>query len=234
MNQNLHFLDPSRWFIGQNPAWFLIEVVPRTIILYVVLQFALRKMGRRMASQMTSSELAVVLTLGAAIGVPIQVPQNGLLAGILILGIAWVFQRGLGFWTHRSRRFEIAAIGQVFTVVEDGRLLMDVMRKLIVSRERLFSILRAAGVEHLGQVRRVYAEATGSFSIFQFEKEMPGLSILPVSDAAIYEFIKPGDNVYVCSVCGASTELREKPVEPCVHCHGTEWVPGVVAVMEGA
>jgi uncharacterized membrane protein YcaP (DUF421 family) len=180
--QNLNLFDPSQWLFGLTPPWFLIEISFRAILIYVLLQVILRFMGRRVASQMTISELAVVVTLGAAIGVPLQAPEQGVLAAVLILLVALAFQRMMGWLTFRFRSAEIVAMGDVLTVIEDGRMVLNVMSGIGISRERLFSVLRGKGLEHLGQIRRVYAEPSGGFSIYSFRESKPGLSILPVFD----------------------------------------------------
>src|SRR4051794_35116080 len=108
-----------------------------------MLLVAMRLMGKRIGAQLTQSELAVVVSLGAAIGVPMQVPDRGMLPAILILAIAVGIQRGLNQLAARRRRVELITQGDVITLVEDGRMLLDNMRTTAMSRERLFSVLRS-------------------------------------------------------------------------------------------
>jgi uncharacterized membrane protein YcaP (DUF421 family) len=63
----------ERILIGDGPWAFLIEVLPRAIVMYALLLISMRLMGKRVAAQLSITELAVILMLGAAIGVPIQV-----------------------------------------------------------------------------------------------------------------------------------------------------------------
>lgn len=63
----------QRILIGDGPWAFLLEVVVRAALVYVLLLVAMRMMGKRVAAQLSITELAVILMLGAAIGVPIQV-----------------------------------------------------------------------------------------------------------------------------------------------------------------
>src|SRR4051812_47264131 len=102
MEQNFKPFDLSRLLIGENPGWFLLEVVLRICIIYLILLIAMRLLGKRVAAQMSVSELAVIVTLGAAVGVPMQVPDRGMLPAVLILAVAICFQRGLSYWGFRN------------------------------------------------------------------------------------------------------------------------------------
>lgn len=62
----------ERLLIGDGPWAFLVEVIPRAVVMYLLLLVAMRLMGKRVAAQLSITELAVILMLGAAIGVPIR------------------------------------------------------------------------------------------------------------------------------------------------------------------
>ena len=77
--EEIHRGDWHRILIGTAPTEFLLEVLIRTIIIYLFLLVTLRLMGKRMGGQLTISELAVMLTLGAIVSVAMQIPEKGLL-----------------------------------------------------------------------------------------------------------------------------------------------------------
>ena len=87
--------DWQRILFGEAPPEFLVEVFVRTFIIYIALLIIVRLMGKRMGGQLTVSELAVMVTLGAIVSPAMQIPQLGVLMGILILICALIFQRGL-------------------------------------------------------------------------------------------------------------------------------------------
>ena len=51
----------EQFLIGQSSWKFLLEVIYRSIIIYVVLLLCMRMMGKRMAAQLEIAELAVIL-----------------------------------------------------------------------------------------------------------------------------------------------------------------------------
>jgi uncharacterized membrane protein YcaP (DUF421 family) len=223
MQQQLHPFDLYRLFIGQSPGWFMIEVIVRIVLIYLVLMVAMRMMGKRVAAQMSVSELAVIVTLGAAVGVPMQVPDRGMLPAILILAVAVLFQRGLAVWGFKNRKVEVITHGDVNVLVQDGRIFLDEMRVAAMSRERLFALLRARSIEHLGQVRRVYLETSGDISVYQLAKPKPGLSVLPEFD----DKARAADNIvpdlFACTMCGALRRSKKMPKNECEFCENTKW-----------
>lgn len=133
----------QRLLMGDAPWWFLAETIVRTLAIYIVLFTVMRLMGKRMAAQLSISELAVMITLGVAIGVPLQIPAQGLLpAGVLLIS-ALTFQRGVSYWAYRRRQIEVMTQGDVTTLLEDGRLLLDNLRKASLTPGRVFSELRS-------------------------------------------------------------------------------------------
>src|SRR4051812_3594408 len=146
--------DPKRLFIGDQPASFLIEIVVRAFVTYIVLLVAARLLDKRVAGQLSVLELTIVVTLGAAIGVPLEVPDRGMLPAVIVLAVAVIYQRVIGKATFRSRRAGHILEGHNERVVIDGRILVDAIEKLAISRERLFAMLRQLQILQLGQVKR--------------------------------------------------------------------------------
>jgi uncharacterized membrane protein YcaP (DUF421 family) len=209
--------------IGEAPWVFMVEIIGRAVIIYVILLVAMRLMGKRIGSQMTQTELAVVVTLGAAIGVPLQAPDRGILPAFIILAIAIAFQRGLNAVAARRRGVELLTQGDVSVLVEDGRLLIDNMLATTISKERLFSVLRTRGVEQLGQVRRVYFESDGDFSVFLADQPGPGLSIVPEWDERMRELARPAPGCFVCRACGDVLDNGDMPSDHCSRCGHCDW-----------
>ncbi|MFK4135711.1 hypothetical protein ACI2KR_26025 [Pseudomonas luteola] len=105
---NVTSWDWHRILLGDTQWSFMIEVLLRGAIVYMLLLFMMRLIGRRVAAQLSISELAVMLTLGAAIGVPLQTPEKGILPAAVLLLTALLFQRGLSCFSFKSRSVEIA------------------------------------------------------------------------------------------------------------------------------
>jgi len=99
------------------------------------------------------------------------------------------------------------------------------MERTKLSRDQLFANLRAANIEQLGQVKRVYFETSGDFSIYQQEPPQPGLSVLPAKDPAILR-AEPTADRQACQNCGHTEPTTRRPAT-CPRCAAAQWTPSV-------
>jgi len=217
----IRVFDWQRLLIGKTPWAFLAEVAVRGLLIYVLLLVTIRLMGKRVAGQLSLSELAIMVTLGAAIGVPMEVADNGLLPGFVLLGVALLYQRGIGWLSWRNRRVELITQGDVETLVADGILTLKVMSRVGLSQERVFAAVRQLGISQLGQVKRIYIETSGSFSVFRAEVPRPGLPAVPPDHPGMFQV----PDLQACGRCGT---LSKESGEPCPTCRARAWQAAVV------
>jgi uncharacterized membrane protein YcaP (DUF421 family) len=226
----IHWDDWHRILIGSAPTQFLLEVLIRTIIMYLMLLLVLRLMGKRMGGQLTIAELAIMVTLGAIICVPMQVPDKGILQGIFVLFCAWAFQRGFNLIGVKSSKFENLIQGKEALLVKDGVIEVKQLEDANISRQQLYGILRNQNIFNLGEVERVYIEACGIFSVFKFESPRPGLSIFPGMDDGRFEAQqKTNENTYVCKSCGRTAENETERRSHCKNCGATDWEEAIIS-----
>jgi uncharacterized membrane protein YcaP (DUF421 family) len=219
---SISLLDWQRILIGDTTWLFLVELPVRVILVYFMLLVVMRLMGKRMAAQLSISELAVMLTLGAAIGLPIQAADKGLLAAAVLLLTALIFQRGLSRLAFERRSVEVASQGDVTLLLKDGRLLLEKMRSSQLTLRRVQSELRIRDVQHLGELRRVYLESSGHFSLVWYREPKWGLSLIP-TEQGDYGKQALVDGYFACSRCGALRESKEQPEEECDFCGNRLW-----------
>lgn len=217
----IHLYDIGRILTGDMPPAFFIEIIIRAIVVYIILMGAMRLMGKRMASRLNRNELAAISTLAAAVGIPLLTPDRGLLPGILIAFIVVLVQRLVAHYSVKSQRFERLTQGRISTLVFDSCLQLRQMEKVRISREQLFSRLRSNRIRHLGQVKRMYMEANGSFTIIRHSEKKPGLPVIPSWDKALLEEQQRAKETYVCSYCG-NARKNDHDGE-CPNCHKHEW-----------
>jgi len=219
----IHWADWHRIFFGTAPTEFLWEVLVRTVIIYLFLLITLRLLGKRMGGQLTISELAVMLTLGAIVSVPMQIPDKGLLQGVLVLFCAFMFQRGITYLAVKNHKIELITQGSESLVVRNGVLCDEELKRMKISREQMFAVLRNSRIYNLGEVQRVYLEACGIFSIFKFDEPKPGLSLLPPSDEKSGSEFKIINEQHVCLQCGNTVANLHDTEKSCTNCHKKNW-----------
>ncbi|MFC6665763.1 DUF421 domain-containing protein [Deinococcus radiopugnans] len=175
--------DWQRIWLGDAPPLFLLEIVFRTVVIFVWLLFLLRLTGKRGLAQLSALELVIVIALGSAAGDPLFYPEVPLLHAMLALALVVGFQRVLARLVVRSERVEAFMEGQPVELVRDGVFSMAALERANLSREDLFEKLRAQGVLQLGEVRRAYFEQDGHLTVFRHDADPPpGLPVAPPWD----------------------------------------------------
>jgi uncharacterized membrane protein YcaP (DUF421 family) len=214
--------DWTRILFGEVPPPFFIEIVIRTVFIFLLLIISMRLFGRRMAAQINRIEMVAMFSLAAAIGVPLQAPDRGLLPALIIAIVVILVGRIVANIAFRSERFEAAAEDKLAILASDG--VLD-MKKILVTRltvERLFAQLRSEGVRHLGEVKRLYLEANGGFSLIKEVKPSCGLAVLPASDRSFLDE-QPQCDEKVCCTCGKK-QKDNNGGEVCSNCKNNQWM----------
>lgn len=226
--EDIHLWDLRRIFIGEAPGEFMLEVLLRSLIMFAALLIVFRLLGKRMNAQLTVTEMAIMITLGAIIAVPAQIPDRGLLIGLAALLTALALQRGLNYWAVRQRPVELTLHGDATLLVKDGVLQTEQLTQANISHEQLFAQIRAHKVLHLGQVRRVYQEGGGHFSVFKLPKPRPGLSVLPLKDQKLHGEEAHAEGRHACLHCATVVDTRAAQ-SPCPTCGQQQWTYAVQA-----
>lgn len=227
----INITDIHRILFGDVPYHFLIEVILRVSVIYILLMLSMRLMGKRMSSQLSRNEMAAVASLAAAIGVPLMSPDRGLLPAFVIAIIIIAYQMFIARKAALNRKFESITQDKFDTLVRDGVLDLSTMLATRVSTERVFAQLRSEGISHLGMVGRVYFEAGGFFSILKNPEPQPGLSVIPVWDQDFSSQVHLKTSLLVCGKCGAPKPNGSgNDNTACKNCKNRDWAEAVQAV----
>jgi uncharacterized membrane protein YcaP (DUF421 family) len=225
--QDLKLTDWLRILVGEVPGSFYIELVIRAAVIYLILTVSMRLLGKRMSSQLGRNDMVSMVTLAAAIGVPLQAPDRGLLPAVIIAMVVIYLGRFVAAKTFKDQGFEKFFQGNVDVLVADSVMKLDRMKAVRISRERLVAQLRSNGIKQLGEVKRLYIEANGSFTLIPEENPNPGLSIIPRWDDDFNQRFKKHENLMVCQTCG---NIQKKPFDPkmtCPNCKDCVWTNAV-------
>ncbi|MCF2492373.1 DUF421 domain-containing protein [Dyadobacter chenhuakuii] len=224
--EDIHINDWQRIFIGDVPPEFYLEVVLRIAVIYLILMVSMRLMGKRMASQLSRNEMVAMVSLAAAIGVPLQSPDRGILAAVVIAVIVVSVQQLIAKLATRNERLETVTQGDITPLIEDSHLNLHNMKKVGITRERAFAQLRSKGIRHLGEVKRLYFEAGGTFTLMRRYDQVPGLPILPIWDKEYQYEISEAADEYVCEQCG-NAAVDNATDQKCTNCSSDAFIYAV-------
>ncbi len=163
--------DWQRIFLGDEPPFFLLEIVFRTVFMYFYTLAVTRLLGKRALGDLSAFDYIIVIAIGTATGDPMIFPDVPLLHGMLVLTAVVLLERALAYWTMHSRRLEKVAESTPSLLIRDGEILSDGLKDERVSEEEILSLLRLEGVRDLGAVERAYLEPTGNLSVFRYPED---------------------------------------------------------------
>ena len=226
-----HSFDLYRIFLGDQPPGFFLEIMFRTVVMYLYVLLLLRLLGKRGMGQLSPFEFTIIIALGSAVGDPMFYPEVPLLHGLAAVTLVVALTRFVTYLSNRSESIEDFLEGQPCCVVEDGVLNLKSIDSERFSREELFMLLREKGVSQLGQVRRAYVEPSGGVSAFRWpeDRAKPGLPIIPPYDEwtpprgiTVSSAARRGGTLYACWKCGHSEHPFD--AQPCSRCKGDDWI----------
>jgi uncharacterized membrane protein YcaP (DUF421 family) len=228
MNQALlqitPFLNWKKFLFGEEDVEFLLEVILRSAIMFIVILISLRVLGRRSVKQLSVFELIVILSLGSAAGDATFYKDVGLLPACLVFVIVVMFYRALIYIIGKSKKVESLLEGKPQYLIRNGRFNLEGFNKEALAYDEFFAELRIRGVSHLGQVDMAIIETNGQMSLFYYPADDVkfGLPILPGDYEDKYEHI-PSADIYSCLFCG-HTEKLNKGQNKCPVCGNICWV----------
>lgn len=219
--------DWNRLLYNDVPELFLLEVIFRSIVMFVVLLLVLKVAGKRGVKQLSVFETVIVIALGSAAGDPMFYHEVGIIPPITVLLVIILLYRLVTWLTGKSKRFEEFIEGKTECIISEGRFSIATFGKESLAQDEFFSELRLKSVEHLGQVKNAFMETSGEVSVFYYnDKEVqPGLPILPYLFNSKSKTI-PAEGMYSCTFCG-HTEHHKPGQAECKICENFEWVEAI-------
>jgi uncharacterized membrane protein YcaP (DUF421 family) len=218
-------LDWQRLLLGNTSPAFLVQLGVRLFIGLLVVYLAARLAGRGSSGALRPARLAGAAAIGAAFGGALFVPAVGIapLTGVLLLLL--LFQWALPGKAKEAPKADVAE--KVVALVEDGRLMFETLKRQGIATADVFTYLRTEGVEHLGQVRRLYLEINGKFSMYCTGHAKPGLPLLPDRDRGMVQEMAVAGH-FACGDCGNVMLSESLPMVRCTRCGEMSWKEAVL------
>lgn len=217
----------KRLLFNDLPIEFLLEVMFRTIIMFVVVLLTLKFAGKRGVKQLSVFEVVIIISLGSAAGDPMFYEDVGLVPAITVFLIILAMYRSVTWLLGKSKKFENFIEGKTQCIIEDGQFSLKDFEREDLAQDEFFTELRLKSIEHLGQVRNAYVETNGTISVFFYEDidVKYGLPIRPqlfdLKSANI-----PKTSIYACTFC-ANVQKLDPVAATCSVCSRSEWVEAI-------
>jgi uncharacterized membrane protein YcaP (DUF421 family) len=142
------------------------EKILRPIVVYAILILGLRLAGKRELAQLNPFDLVVLLTLSNTVQNAIIGDDNSITGGIIsaatLLLINYLFVRFL----YRHKKIDQIVEGDADTLIENGRIRMDRLRKEVITMPELETAAHKQGFVSLDEIERAVLEPGGAVTFF--------------------------------------------------------------------
>ncbi|MBZ9657296.1 YetF domain-containing protein [Phyllobacterium lublinensis] len=231
MEEAVQAFDLKRMLVGDLPLLFLVEIFVRTTIIYAYALLLIRWLGSRIVGQLSMVEFFLVIALGSAVGDPMFYHDVPMIHSMIVITVIVLFNRLLDEFVFRNRKAADIIEGATVELVRDGVIQHQTVGGLKISNQELFQLLRAKGIENLGEVRAAYFEPDGSLSVFKLgsKGQFRGLQIEPPWSLQPPHCQRAGERVskgrISCERCGYTEEVTsESGLTNCPNCSYDRWV----------
>lgn len=216
-----------RVLMNELPYSFLLELIFRVVVMFLILLLLLSFAGKRGVKQLSVFEMAIIIALGSAVGDPMLYEDVGLLPGVVVVIAVIFLYRGITILAARFEPLERLIEGEPQLIIKNGEFVLDSLNKESLAADEFYSELRLKSVEHLGQVKYSYLESTGNISTLFLEDELVsyGLPILPELFQKCSTHLTI-NTYYSCAFCGR-TEYMQSSSKICERCGKDEWVESI-------
>jgi len=160
--QSMFAVDWHALFV---PSGSLVEIFLRGTVMYLGLFLMMRVIMKRETGMVSITDILVVVLIADAAQNGLTGNYDSITEGLVlvatILGWSYVLE-WLGFKVPRIQRL---IEPKPLTLVDNGRLLRDNMKKELITESELMSKLREQGVEDLARVKYARMEGDGQISV---------------------------------------------------------------------
>ncbi len=143
------------------------ELVLRGSAIYWFLYAIFRLLIRRDVGSVGIADLLILVLVADAAQNAMAGEYKSVTDGMILISTLVAWNMLLDWLSFRSRTFRRLLEPSPLCLVKDGRLLMRNMRREFISEDELWAQLRREGIERLDQVKAVYLEADGNFSVIR-------------------------------------------------------------------
>ena len=145
----------------------MLSVFFRTIIIYIVVTFAIRLMGKRQIGDMQPNELVITLLISEIAAIPLQDTKQPVLLGIVAIFVLVVLEILVSVLTMKVFKFRQLLSGKSAVIIKNGVIDRQTMRDVRMTVLDLVELLRGKDVFNIDEVAYAVLEVNGSLSVLK-------------------------------------------------------------------
>jgi uncharacterized membrane protein YcaP (DUF421 family) len=160
-------------FLPAAAGAVLLNIVLRTVVIYLVVLIGVRLSGKREVGQMTPFDLTLLLLISNSVQNAMTGPDTSLAGGVVAACTLLILNYFIADLSGANRRFRKFIQGQPSMLIHDGEVIESHMAKEHVSMDELQRAMREHGIADYHQVAIGVLEIDGSFSFLRYDDLNP-------------------------------------------------------------
>lgn len=156
----------------------LLVIAFRMIFLYFVILVIFKLMGKREVGELSVMDLVIFVLIADVASFAVDEPKRNLFESILPMIILLIIQVTISFISLKSKKIRDKIDGDPTTIIRDGVLLEDEMKKQRYNLDDLFQQLREQKIGSIQKVAYAFLEPSGNLSIFMKDSLPPILPLI--------------------------------------------------------
>lgn len=157
----------------------------RSLILYVLVVFAVRLMGKRQLGELQPSELVITILVSDIATLPLEDSNIPLIIGVTPIFALVCFEVVVSHISLKFPALRKMISGSPKIIISNGKIDADVMKELRFSVDDLLMSLREKDIFDLDDVQYAVVETTGTLSAMDKDCGTSDPPMLVVSDGKI-------------------------------------------------
>ncbi len=146
-------------------------VLIRSIMLYILVIFAVRLMGKRQLGELQPSELVITILVSNIATLPIEDVNIPIIVGVTPILALVCFEVMVSWLNLKLPRLRKLISGSPKIIIRNGCIEKDILRELRFSADDLLMALRSKDIFDLSEVQYAIVETTGSVSVMKKPSE---------------------------------------------------------------
>lgn len=147
----------------------MLTILIRTVLIYIIVTAAVRVMGKRQVSDMQTSELVITLIISEVASLPLENAERPLLNSLVPIMMIAAIELLVSLLMMKSRKARSLICGHPVVIIKDGKMIDAELRRLRISHEDVYSLLREQEISDENSVRYGIIEPNGSLSVLTDE-----------------------------------------------------------------
>ena len=141
-----------------------MDIVLRSIVIFVFIWVLMRLLGRRELSKLEPFDLIVLVVIGDLVQQGVTQQDLSVTGAVLAVGTIGLLTLVFSWASWRFPRVRPALDGSPVVLVEDGKPLADNMRRERITIEEIAAQARLSSIDSLDKIRWAVLETGGAIS----------------------------------------------------------------------